>query len=68
MEINEKLVLIKGKGCIPNELKMSEDVVITIKGSVVNVEDSDNFNGTIDRLYKIKILTVESCETERTEK
>ena len=47
---------------------MSEDVIITIKGSVVNVEDSDNFNGTIDRLYKIKILTVESCETERSEK
>lgn len=64
MEINEKLVLIKGKGCIPNELKMSEDVVITIKGSVVNVEDSDNFNGTIDRLYKIKILTIDKCENK----
>lgn len=60
-EINEKIIKITGSGCIDKELELElgDDIDILIKGNVVKIEDSDNQDGTYDKIMKIKIITVE---------
>jgi hypothetical protein len=59
--LNEKIIRISGSGCINQETKieLGEDREVLVRGSVVKVEEKDNFDGTKDLIYHIRILTVE---------
>jgi len=53
--INElNIKFSQGKSNIINELEMGKDYEITVRGSVVKSEDSDNQDGSIDRCFVIK--------------
>lgn len=55
MKINENLISLSPSSIpIDGEINMGDDVVIKVSGSVVKIEDSDNQDGTINRVYKIK--------------
>lgn len=59
-EVNERQVLIIGKANIEEDLgDYGDDVTLLIKGSIYKIEGSDNFNGTIDKLFKVKQITAE---------
>jgi len=55
MKINETLVTVS-KAVIPidHELKLGDDVTLTIEGSVVKKEHEDNQDGTYNVICKIK--------------
>lgn len=55
--INEHIIKITGSFCITADQapRIGDDLTIAIQGSVVKTEDSDNQDGTINRLYKVKM-------------
>ena len=55
MKINETLVTVS-KAVIPidHELKLGDDVTLTIEGSVVKKEHEDNQDGTYNVICKVK--------------
>jgi hypothetical protein len=57
-QINERIVRIIGAASIPDDLS-EKDITLTIKGSVLKVEEEDNQDGTKNRVYKIKMITAE---------
>lgn len=60
MKVNEYLVRISAsKAPFTNELNMGQEVIFGGKGTVTKIEDTDNFDSTIDRIYTIKIEFVE---------
>ena len=53
--VNERLVKISASAIItPEELHIGEEVSLLVKGSVVKIEDRDNQDGTINRVFVIK--------------
>lgn len=58
MNINEHVIQIMGgrKNLIHTEkpLKIGEDINLKIEGTVQEITDIDNHDGTIDRVYKVK--------------
>jgi hypothetical protein len=55
MQINEYTVKISlSKFPINQELKLEEDVELNIKGEVLRIEDTSNYDGTVDRCFIIK--------------
>ena len=44
---------------IPHALEMDQDVTLTVKGSVVAIQDGSNQDGTVNRTYKLKAAEVE---------
>ena len=59
MEINSKSIKIsRGKAEIEKELQMGQDVEIAVIGNVVKSEDTDNQDGTVDRCYIVKAISV----------
>ncbi len=59
MEINSKFIKITGSGETDKNLELDEEVILTVKGSVVKVEEGSNQDGSKDRIFKIKINTIE---------
>ena len=59
MEINEHIISLKGKANIPKELEMGRSLTITMEGSVDNISESDNQDGTVDKIYRFRPLTAE---------
>jgi len=55
MKINEHLLRVSaGKIVIDRDLPMDQDIILTVRGSVVKYEDSSNQDGTVDRTYILK--------------
>ena len=44
---------------IPHALEMDQDVTLTVKGSVVAIQDGSNQDGTVNCTYKLKAAEVE---------
>lgn len=44
------------------EIEIGDELMITVKGNLMKIEDVDNFDGTIDRKYKVKLITVDKIE------
>lgn len=61
MTINEFKIKLSGSANIPQPLNLEKDIDMTIKNAeTVSSQDQPNGDGTIDRIFKIKI-------TERSE-
>lgn len=50
-----------GKACIGEDLE-DGDITLKVKGSVIVGDMRDNQDGTVDRVYKCKIVSVEVIE------
>ena len=61
MEINEKVLRIIGSANLPPEIEMAidEDKTITLNGAVVDIRTPSNQDGTINKVYVVKILSAE---------
>jgi len=59
MELNEHIVKLQGKANIPKELLMGRSYSMSMTGAVDNISDSDNEDGTFDRLYRFRPLVAE---------
>lgn len=61
MEINEKVLrVIGGSALTPEtEFALGDDVTAEIQGSVVKIEEKDNQDGTKDRIFIVKQISVE---------
>jgi hypothetical protein len=64
MEINSYILKISGNAELPSELILGDNYKITIEGTVVKSQDSDNHNGTLDRMYTIKPIMVELVDNK----
>lgn len=62
-KINETLVKIS-MAAIPilRELEMQDEVTLVVRGEVVKVEDVNNFDGTVNRVFKVKGIIAEEAE------
>ena len=60
--INEKIIRITGSASTDKILELGDDVVLLVKGSIVQTQDWDNQDGTKNRVYKVKVLSVENAE------
>jgi len=57
--INERLIMFTGKSCLGKALAIGDDFFFKVKGSVLKIEDIDNQDGTIDKVYKVKLLSAD---------
>lgn len=57
--INEHILKIVGSSSLEDELKLENDYSVSLKGNCYKVEESSNQDGTINRVYKIKLFTAE---------
>jgi hypothetical protein len=61
MQINERYVKLSSRIPYPKDIGLGEDVTVTIGGvnhlaNCVKIEDHDNQDGTIDKVYCLKFL------------
>lgn len=57
-KINEKYISVRGKATLRDSVDFGEDLEVTV--TVDGLSDKDNFDGTVDRTYKAKLLTPET--------
>lgn len=57
-EVNEHIVRFSGTSNLADGLEMDSDVMFVIKGAVVKTEDKSNQDGTVDRIYTVKMTEV----------
>ncbi len=60
--INEHIIKISGTASLENELELGQDYKVTITGTIVSQTETDNDNGTRNKIHKLKPLMVESVE------
>ena len=55
MKINETLITVSPAYVgVNREFKMGDDVSLTIDGEITGIKDESNFDGTYNRIYKVK--------------
>jgi hypothetical protein len=61
MELNSKILSLRGKVELPPDIKLENGQSIKIEacGEVVKVEEANNQDGTFDRIFKVKLSTAE---------
>ena len=59
MNINSHFLRISGKAELPKEIKMGHNYHASLEGSITAVTDSDNHDGTYDRMYKFEPIKIE---------
>lgn len=63
MNVNEHRIKIMGLGNVAPAnaplVELGKDIELHIHGNVLKVEEVDNQDGSIDRIYKVKIITIE---------
>ena len=57
--INMNLVRVSGKHEINREIVIDEDVELKIKASCVKIETGSNQDGSVDKTYVLKPLSIE---------
>lgn len=61
LQINERLVKISAGYITTDEsLELGTDISLLVKGTVTKIEDHDNQDGTINRIYVVKGEITES--------
>ena len=60
--INERILKITGSVNIDKELPWGTEIGVVLKGSLVKTELKDNNDGSWDKIYKVKITTLEQVE------
>lgn len=58
MQVNEKILKLQGKISVPQEYILGEDYTIEITGQIVKIEDLDNQDGTVNKVFVFKPLYV----------
>lgn len=67
MNINEHLVTIsKGFISVDTELDLGSDVILKVNGTVTQITDKDNQDGTINRVYTVKGIISEVMSSDHT--
>ena len=66
-EINERILYCLGSATLPvqEDLKGEQDVTLVVKGNVAKIEDKYNYDGTKDRVFKVKLINVEEIRIEK---
>lgn len=64
-EINEKFIQVRGKVATSEDLKLGQDIEVTV--TVEKSEDADNNDGTVDRTYKCKLFAPEGGWADKVE-
>lgn len=64
LTLNEKIIRFMGSACTDKDYQKGEDVTLTINGNVIEITERDNQDGTFNRTFKVKLITVD--EKERT--
>ena len=59
METNEFLIKITSKSPIERELELGQDVVVLLKGSVIQRQERDRQDGTMDIVFVVKPVDVQ---------
>ena len=59
METNEFLIKITSKSPIDRELELGQDVVVLLKGSVIQRQERDRQDGTMDIVFVVKPVDVQ---------
>jgi hypothetical protein len=61
MDTNEKVLRIVGGSSLPpeQEFELGDNVIAQVEGSVVKIEEKDNQDGTKDRVFIVKQISVE---------
>jgi hypothetical protein len=54
MEINDYSLRLTGSASIPEPLELGEDITLGLTINIYKVEDSNNENGTLSRVFKAK--------------
>jgi hypothetical protein len=57
--INEHILKLTGKANLPQELNLGYNYKITIDGEITTITDSNNQDGTKDRIYKFEPVLAE---------
>jgi hypothetical protein len=64
MNINSHILRISGNAELPNEVILGDNYEVKINGTIVKTQDSDNHDGTYDRLYTLKPILVETVDNQ----
>ena len=60
LQLNERIVRISGKANIPEDLgELQEDITLKITGTIDGINPKTNYDGTYDKTFVVKIITVE---------
>ena len=59
MEVNEHIIRLSGRATLPSPLDMAKTYNVTLSGEVVSITESNNQNGTCDKIYTFKPVLVE---------
>lgn len=61
--VNERRYRLSGSVYAEEDLVLGQDVDLLINGTVVKVAESDNSDGTLDRVYTIKPVAINDQNT-----
>lgn len=59
MQVNSHILKISGNAELPKELTLGMNYKITLEGTVVKSQDSDNHDGSMDKLFTLKPVFIE---------
>lgn len=59
MNVNENILQLTGKASIPEPLEVGSNYKLICDGSVITSTESDNHDGTINKIFKFKPVTIE---------
>jgi len=60
--INERILKITGSATLEDDLKFGNELGIVLRGSLVKTELKDNNDGSFNKIFKVKLLTLEQIE------
>lgn len=65
MKINSYILKLTGNAELPKELSETQNLKVTLDGTITEIAYKDNDNGTHDCVYKFKPVLVETMSQDR---
>lgn len=63
LQLNETIVRVIGTANIPEDLGgLQDDITLKITGTIVGINPKPNFDGTYNKTFVVKIITVEQIK------
>jgi hypothetical protein len=63
LQLNETIVRIIGTANIPEDLgELQDDVALKLTGTIMGINPKPNFDGTYNKTFVVKIITVEQTK------
>jgi len=61
-KIDERVVKFSGSACIPDDLAtLGQEVKLLVKGDIFEIKSRDNQDGTMDKIFVVKLITAENA-------